>query len=55
MSTTISHVSRTVARPLTRLAAALLVAGVCSGSLHAQQLLAPTATPASARATCLPS
>ncbi len=47
MSTTISHVSRTVARPLTRLAAALLVAGVCSGSLHAQQLLAPTATVAS--------
>jgi PEP-CTERM motif len=44
MSTTLSHVSRTVARPLTRLAAALLVAGVCSGSLHAQQLLAPTAT-----------
>lgn len=44
MSTTLSHVSSTVARPLTRLAAALLVAGVCGGPLHAQQLLAPTAT-----------
>jgi hypothetical protein len=43
MHPTISYANRTAARPLTRLAAALLVASACSGKLHAQQLLAPTA------------
>lgn len=45
MSQTTLHTrrtARTVARPLTRLAAALLVAGVFGGPLHAQQLIAPT-------------
>lgn len=45
MSQTTLHTprtARTVARPLTRLAAALLVAGAFSGPLQAQQLIAPT-------------